>query len=57
MASFVKDEKRGHDDVSGVLGRVRILSVKQAEVDDGVGVRPAHIQLKEDRKKYHTYSQ
>lgn len=52
MASFVKDKERGHDDVSGVFGWIRIVSVEQAEVDDSVGVGPARVQLKEDRNRY-----
>lgn len=52
MASFVKDKKRGHDDVSGVFGWIRVVSLEQAEVDYGVGVGAARVQLKEDRNRH-----
>lgn len=48
-SSFVKDEKRGHDDVSGVFVRIGIVSFEQAKVDDVVGA--FHVQLEEDGDK------
>lgn len=48
-SSFVKDKKRGHDDVSGVFVRIGIVSLEQAKVDDAVGA--FHVQLKEDGDK------
>lgn len=48
-SSFVKDEKRGHDDVSGVFGWIGIVSLEQAKVDDAVGA--FHLHLKEDADK------
>lgn len=49
MESFVKDKERRHDDVSRVFGWTRIVSLKQAKVDDGVG--PADVELQEDRSR------
>lgn len=51
MASFVKDEKRRHDDVSRLLGWIRIPPFVQAEVDNSVGLRRAHVQLKEETER------
>lgn len=53
VGSFVKDEERSHDDVSGVFGWIRVVSLKQAKVGDGVG--PARVELEEDRSR-HTVS-
>lgn len=50
MESFVKDKERRHDDVSRVFGWTRIVSLKQAKVDDGVG--PAGVELQEDRSRH-----
>lgn len=50
VESFVKDKEGRHDDVSGVFGRVRIVSLKQAEVDDGVGV--THVELEDTSRQF-----
>lgn len=50
VASFIKDEKRRHDDVSRLLGWIRIPPVVQAEVGNSVGFGRAHVQL-EDRNR------
>lgn len=54
MESFVKDKERRHDDVSRVFGWTRIVSLKQAKVDDGVG--PTGVELQEDRSRHITPS-
>lgn len=50
MGSFVKDEERRHDDVSGVFVWIRVVSLKQARVGDGVG--PAHVELEEKGSRH-----
>lgn len=42
---FVKDEKRRHDDVSGVFGWIGIVTLEQTKVDNTVGA--IHVQLEE----------
>lgn len=51
VGSFVKDEERRHDDVSGVFGWIRVVSLEQAKVGDGVG--PAHVELEEEDRSRH----
>lgn len=57
MASFVEDEKRGHDDVTGLLRWIGIPPVEQTEIDDSVGFRSTHVQLKEDRNRKRIFTQ
>lgn len=47
MELFVKDKKRRHDDVTGVFGWIRIVSLEQAEVNNSVGA--VHLQLRENK--------
>lgn len=52
---FVEDKKRRHDDVSRLLGWIRILPVEQAKVDDSVHF--TQVQLQKGRNREADYVQ
>lgn len=47
---FVEDKKRRHDDVSRLLGWIRILPVEQAKVDDSVHFTQVQLQKGRNRE-------